>query len=176
MKSDIPPEKSSKSGIGLFLITTILLTILPALHILASHTAPNLPFLVGDRSEAIFDLWSIQHLLSGIIIGSALTYFYTTRLNWQKFALLMLVFALTWEATELAMESGWCGQAVSNWKRGFEHWGNRFIGDPLMVTIGGLITRRYKSAWKWILIPATIWLIANIASPNSMSIQNFIFG
>lgn len=175
MKSDIPPEKSSTGGIGLFLITTILLTVLPILHILASHRT-SLPIIVGDRSEAIFDLWSFQHLLSGIIIGSLLAYFYPTKLKWQKFVLLMWAFALIWEATELAMEAGWCSQAVANWKHGFEHWSNRFVGDPLMVTSGGLITRRYKSAWKWILVPATIWLIANLASPNSMSVQNFIFG
>lgn len=88
----------------------------------------------------------------------------------------MWVLALIWEAMELAMEAGWCGQGVAEWKHGFEHWGNRFVGDPLMVTIGGLISRRYKEMWKWILVPAAIWLIANVASPNSMWIQNFIFG
>jgi len=176
MNQIISPRKSSKSGIGLALATIILLTVLPVLHILISHRA-DLPMLIGDKSEAMFDLWSFQHFCSGILIGSLLAYAgVASKATWQKFVLLMLVLALSWEATELAMESGLFGQAVVNWKRGFEHWGNRFIGDPFMVTLGGLLARRFKSAWKWVLIPASVWLIANIASPNSMSVQQLLFG
>ncbi len=173
MNQNISQRKSSKSGIGLALATIILLTVL---HILITGQY-NLPKLVGDRSEAMFDLWSFQHFCSGILIGSLLAYVgVASKATWQRFVLLMLVLALSWEATELSMEAGLFGQAVSNWKHGFEHWGNRFIGDPLMVTLGGLLARRFKSAWKWALIPASIWFVANITSPDSMSIQHLIFG
>lgn len=176
MNQIISQRKSSKSGIGLALATIILLTVLPVLHIYITDQY-SLPKLVGDRSEAMFDLWSFQHFLSGILIGSLLAYVgVASKTTWQRFVLLMLVLALSWEATELSMEAGLFGQAVSNWKHGFEHWGNRFIGDPSMVILGGLLARRFKSAWKWVLIPAAVWLVANIASPNSMSIQQLLFG
>jgi len=176
MRQTISQRKPSKSGIGLALATIILLTVLPVLHILVSRRF-DLPLLIGDRSEAIFDLWSFQHFFSGMLLGSMLARINATaKISWQKFAILMLMLALSWEATELAMESGLFGQAVSHWKRGFEHWGNRFIGDPSMVVLGGLLARRFKSAWKWVLLPTCAWLIANIASPNSMSIQQLLLG
>jgi len=176
MKQFISQRNSSKTGFGLTLATFILPTILLVCHILVSHRS-DLPMLIGDRSEAIFDLWSFQHFCSGILIGSLLVHIgIAPKATWQKFVLIILVLALGWETAELAMESGLFGQAIANWKHGFEHWGNRFIGDPLMVTLGGLFARRFKSAWKWVLIPASVWLIVNIASPNSMSVQQLLFG
>lgn len=173
MNQNISPRKSSKSGIGLALATIILLTILPVLHILVSHRS-DMPMLIGDRSEAMFDLWSFQHFCSGILVGSLLAYVeVASKATWQRF---VLVIALSWEAAELAMEAGLFGQTVANWKHGFEHWGNRFIDDPLMVTLGGLLARRFKSSWKWVLVPASVWFVANIASPNSMSVQQLLFG
>lgn len=176
MNQNISQRKSSKSGIGLALATIILLTVLPVLHILVSHRS-DMPMLIGDRSEAMFDLWSFQHFCSGILIGSLLAYVgVASKLTRQRFVLLILVIALSWEVTELAMESGLFGQAVAHWKRGFEHWSNRFIGDPGLVILGGLLARRFKSAWKWVLVPVSVWLVANIASPDSMSIQQLLFG
>ena len=89
-----PNPQKSWSGIGLALTTVILLTVLPVLHILASHRT-DLPLL---------------------------------------------------------------------------------IGDPARVALGGLFARRCTSAWKFVLVPATAWLIVNIVSPHSMSIQQFLFG
>jgi hypothetical protein len=176
MKQIISRGKSSNSGIGLALATIILLIVLLVLHISVSHRF-DLPLLFGDKREAIFDLWSLQHFCSGILIGSLLACVIdASKTAWRKFALIVLVLALSWEATELAMESGLFGQAIMNWKNGYEHWTNRFVGDPLLVILGGLLTRRYKSAWKWALVPASMWLIVNIASPNSMSIQRLLFG
>ena len=53
----------SQSGIGLVLATIILFTVLLGIHVLVSHRY-DLPLLIGDRSEAMFDLWSFQHFCS----------------------------------------------------------------------------------------------------------------
>ena len=165
----------SKNGIDLVLTAIILFTVLPVIHILLSHRS-DLPLIVGDRCEAIFDLWSFQHLFSGVLIGSLLVYFkQPSNPTWQRFVLALLILALSWEAVELTMESGLFGQAVSHWKRGFEHWGNRFIGDPSLVVLGGLLARRFKSLWKWALIPASVWLFTNVIAPNSMTVQELLF-
>lgn len=162
--------------VGLVFATIALCTVLPVLHIQLSHRA-DWPRLVGDRTEAVFDLWSFQHFCSGILIGALLVYGrFLHHGEWRRFALLMMFCSLLWEATELSMEAGVFGQAIMLWKRGFEHWGNRFVGDPLMVVSGGLFARRYTVAWKFVLLPAGLWLVINMACPNSMSVQEIFFG
>lgn len=159
------------SRMSLVVMTGLLLTILPMLHFVASDRF-DWPHLVGDRTEAVFDLWSFQHFCSGILTGTLLL----SRLGQvRKFLLLLLVFALTWEAVELSMEAGLWGEGVAHWKRGFEHWGNRFVGDPAMVYLGGIFARRWPSVWKWVVLPALLWLCLNIFSPSSMSIQEWLF-
>ncbi len=135
----------------------------------------DLPRLVGDRREAILDLWSLQHFCAGILLGALLVRTSLATLSWRSFLSVILLLALVWEAAELAMEAGWFGAAISTWKDGFEHWSNRLVGDPLMVSTGGLVGRRYAHAWKIVLLPATLWLLVNVASPSSMSIQRLLF-
>lgn len=162
--------------VGLVLTMITLCLVLPVLHIQLSHSA-DWPRLVGDRTEAVFDLWSFQHLCSGILIGSFLVYGrFLHQCKWRRFALVMLLCSLLWEAAELSMEAGAFGEAVMLWKRGFEHWGNRFVGDPLMVVSGGLAARHYASAWKFVLLPAGLWFAINVACPSSMSVQEIFFG
>lgn len=171
MKQFIRQDKTFR--VILVLTTIILFTALPIIHILISKQY-SLPLLFGDRSEAIFDLWTFQHLFSGIIIGSMLKY--VGKNDHWEFLLIALILALTWEATELAMELGVFGQAVAHWKNGFEHWGNRFIGDPMSVVLGALMARRFSSVWKVILVPLLVWLAINVYMPNAMSVQHMIFG
>lgn len=174
MNQSIPREGYLKSGIGLVPINLLLLMILPLIHFLASGRV-DLPLIWGDRNEAIFDLWSVQHLLSGILIGSFIAVSgRAAKLSRSRILLMMLTLALVWEAIELSMEIGFFGAAVAQWKHGFEHWGNRFIGDPGMFILGGLLARKLKFAWPWILAAESVWLIANIAMPNSMVIQRWL--
>jgi hypothetical protein len=135
------------------------------------------PMLIGDRAEAIFDMWSLQHFGSGILFGALVMRIGLPHFAARKdMAAAAILFAFGWEGMELAMEAGYFGQAVASWKGGFEHWGNRLVGDPLMVTIGALTASRFASAWKVTLVPAAIWLSVNVASPNSMYIQRLLFG
>ena len=144
-----------------------------ALHVAAAGAA-GFPALIGDRTVALFDLWSAQHFCAGILAGAVVCRV-SPSLDPLRFALLAVCLALAWEAAELAMEAGWLGPAVSAWKDGFEHWGNRFVGDPLMVLSGALVARRFGRAWMIVLAPAGLWLAVNVTAPSSMSIQRLLF-
>lgn len=133
------------------------------------------PLLIGDRTKAAFDLWSLQHFCAGVLLGALLMRTPVGSAPRRSFALFGALLALSWEAAELAMEAGWFGAAISHWKDGFEHWSNRLFGDPLMVTSGCLVARRFRHAWKIVLPPAGIWLLFNLTSPSSMTIQRLLF-
>jgi class 3 adenylate cyclase len=165
-------SEALKRGASVALVTGLVL-VLAALHVAAAGSAGP-PRLVGDRTVALLDLWSIQHFCAGVLVGALLCRG-APQCNDMRFVLAILALALAWEAMELAMEAGWLGPAVSAWKDGFEHWGNRFIGDPLMVLGGALVARRFRRSWKVALAPASIWLVANVAAPSSMSIQRLFF-
>ncbi|MEA1929668.1 MAG: hypothetical protein U9M92_02180 [Patescibacteria group bacterium] len=156
-------------------ITVVLFLALAALHLFITDQ-PDLPCLLGNRNVAIFDLWSIQHFLSGIIIAALLAKFFvkSKSLAIGEYILVILIIAMSWEAMELAMEKGVVGQIVSHWKDNHEHWGNRLIGDLLMVVLGGLLGRKYSWTWKIATIPAALWLILNAISPTNIFIQERI--
>ena len=134
----------------------------------------DLPLLIGDKAEAAFDLWSIQHFCAGILLGSVILRSMPRPILPREFILSIFLFALFWEAAELAMETGLFGMLIADWKGGFEHWSNRFFGDPFMVIGGSLISIRISYAWKIVLVPASIWLLLNVFAPTAMSIQNFL--
>ncbi|MFA5130630.1 MAG: hypothetical protein WC477_07025 [Patescibacteria group bacterium] len=135
----------------------------------------DLPYLMGDRSVAVFDLWSLQHFCAGILLASIAIRIASLGL-WREKLGMILLFEICWEALELSMESGYFGQTIAQWKGGFEHWSNRLIGDPLMVIIGALVAKKFSSAWKIIFIPATLWLLLNISYSSSMHVQHALFG
>jgi len=156
------------------------IVVLSFLAVAGAHLAVtrrfDLPKFVGDRSEATFDLWSLQHFCAGILLGSILLRSKFLRLATMKeLVIVALLIELGWEATELGMEAGLFGQAIANWKDGYEHWSNRLVGDPLMVALGAFVARRFSYAWKIVLLPAAIWLLINVLSPNTMSIQRLLF-
>jgi len=165
---------SQKSGIGLVSATVFLLIILTIFYIYVVQCF-NLPLLFGGRSEAMFDSWSFQHFGVGITIGSLLAYIgIISKKTRYEFVLIVFLSALTWEVIELSMEVGYFGQIVAHWKSGYEHWANRFFGDPLLFILGGLTARKFKSCWKLALPLCIMWFIANIASPHSMYIQQLV--
>lgn len=135
------------------------------------------PQLFGYRQVAMFDLWSFQHLMSGVLIGAILRWL-APNISASKLHFISAVMLITygWEALELQMELGTFGHSVSQWKVGFEHWSNRLVGDPLLGASGALTARRYQQAWKFVLIPVAIWLTINVLSPTSMEIQKLILG
>ena len=122
------------------------------------------PLFFGDKQVATFDLWSFQHLWSGIII----TFIFKKRHN-----PLLITMTLTylWEALEWWMESGGLGVVVASWKAGHEHWTNRLIGDPGMMAIGLTLYRQQPKVIYPTICLSIVWLIVNIIAPNCMSVQ-----
>lgn len=108
--------------------------------------------IFGHKAAAIFDLWSIIHLLSGFVISS----FYIDRskrdkeINEKKIqfkafrflssiskdSLVILLLAYLWELAELKAEQGLFGRAIMNWFDGVEYLGNRLFFDPILVLLG----------------------------------------
>lgn len=135
----------------------------------------------GLKTHALMDVWTIEHVLSGLSVGHAVKKknhkVFKTKLNIDEslistrhFDLLGVLFlAYLWEAIEHYLEVGLAGAKVEYWFQGVEMWGNRLIFDPLMLVIGYLIAKKYPK----LVIPARIlsalWLIIHIfVFPDSM--------
>jgi hypothetical protein len=134
--------------------------------------------LWGFKTEATFDVWSIEHLMMGISLAS---FSFMIIKKWNKKEeipaslqmkisfLLVLATALFWEALEHYVELGLLGSKIEYWFQGVEHWSNRLISDNLMVMSGWLIyTRKNKIVW-FARIFSIIWLFFHIIIfPHSM--------
>jgi len=154
-------------------ISTLLLFLVVSLSHIILTGRTDLPLPFGYRNYAVFDLWSIHHGFAGVVIGKIVLQKFEKPLT---FVCAVLIVALSWEGLELLMEYGNMGTAISAWKGGYEHWGNRLIGDPLMVMVGGLIARKNHQIWKYALIYCIVWFSLNAISSDSMSIQRVLLG
>lgn len=147
-----------------------------------------LEIIWGLKTHALFDIWSIEHVLSGFSVGWAV-YIYNHRkvkelLNGQgkgislekikkiqvKYDLLLvLFFAYGWETLEHYFEEGIAGETVQYWFQGVEFWGNRLITDPLMMILGYMIARSFpRIVWPARYL-SLIWLVVHIfLFPHSM--------
>lgn len=148
-----------------------------------------LDFIWGIKTEAIFDVWTIEHFFSGVSIGAGVILhnnkhigglidavkdgvFHHKKINWLKYRydiFLLLFLAYIWETLEHYLETGLAGEAVAFWFQGVEFWPNRLITDPLMLILGYMLVKKFpKCVW-----PARIftisWLIVHIfIFPHSM--------
>ncbi|MEM7105565.1 MAG: hypothetical protein AAF502_20675 [Bacteroidota bacterium] len=135
----------------------------------------------GWKTVAIFDVWTIEHILSGLSIGSLVTIrnskvfkeklgIDAKQINTNYFDLIGVLFlAFAWETLEHYLEIGLAGEVVQYWFQGVEFWANRLISDPLMLVLGYYIVKHYT----WMVTPARIlsliWLIVHIfVFPHSM--------
>jgi hypothetical protein len=137
--------------------------------------------LWGVKTVAMFDAWSIEHLLSGMSIGyvirrstrSALPPAMKTPDQMRtrlRFDLIAVGFAAySWEAIEHYLETGLAGAGVAFWFQGVEVWSNRLVSDPLMLVLGyWIVSRRPRLVWpaRW---ASLAWLAAHIVLfPHSM--------
>ena len=138
--------------------------------------------LLGIKTAAFFDVWAIEHFLTGISIGHVVRksnrkhvmdfhpWINRNHKGWLRFDIMGVLFlAYLWEAFEHYLEAGLAGSGVAYWFQGVEFWGNRLLADPLLLVFG------YFVAWKfprWV-IPARIfsiaWLVVHIfLFPHSM--------
>lgn len=138
--------------------------------------------LWGLKTVATFDVWSFEHILSGVSVGSAVKKSNKKHLRkldhrlsvWNgvfvRYAIIfVLLCAYIWEAVEHYLETGLAGGLVEYWFQGVEAWPNRLVADPLMLVVGYTIAL-YKPHWVW---PARLfsiaWLILHIfIFPHSM--------
>ncbi len=135
----------------------------------------------GLKTVAIFDVWTIEHFLSGISIGAL-----AVRCNMKIFKnkldldsqdiktqyfdlIFVLLVAYSWETAEHYMENGLMGDVVSHWFQGVEFWANRILSDPLITIVGYYIARANPALVTPARIVSLIWLLAHVfIFPHSM--------
>lgn len=134
--------------------------------------------LFGCKTEAAFDVWSIEHLVMGVSVGwfagkmvSILTKNETVSesLKLKISFLITLLVAYFWETLEHYLETGLWGDAVTNWLYGVEHWSNRLIFDNVMVILGWWIYNQKNRLVWFARVFSIIWLFVHIfIFPHSM--------
>lgn len=155
----ISKEKTTQA----FLLVILLSLFLTFLHQAIAPYNGVLKFF-GQKDNAVLDWWSIQHLLTGVVIGSWLIYSnYVSENSWQKVTFMVFLMSFSWECFELFMELGSLTLfEARHWNYGYEHWVNRAISDQVVTVAGGVIGYKYKEAWKWTLFPVVAWMLISL--------------
>ena len=135
----------------------------------------------GFKTIAFFDIWTLEHLLSGISIGALSMQIndkvFLKNLNISReqiktsyFDLIfVLLLAYIWETAEHYLETGLAGNLVEYWFQGVEFWANRFISDPLITVMGYYISKKYIFLVNPARILSLLWLLIHIfIFPHSM--------
>lgn len=147
-----------------------------------------LEILWGLKTTAMFDVWSFEHIFSGISTGHSVKkenrrhlkkHYPNIKFNNKTIIRIDLIFVLLlayiWETLEHYLEEGIAGEVVQNWFAGVEYWPNRFIFDPLMLVFGYYIAKKYP---KLVLPARTLsiaWLLVHIfIFPDSMFLHNWL--
>ena len=137
----------------------------------------------GLKTVAFFDIWTIEHLLSGISIGSFSMYLnrkkiknefkIDTHRGYYFDMILVLLIAYIWETAEHYLETGLAGESVEYWFQGVEFWANRFISDPLITVFGYFISKYYPITVTPARIISLLWLLIHIfIFPHSMYLHD----
>lgn len=139
-----------------------------------------LNYIWGVKTQALFDVWSLEHILSGISIGFIIYQINRFFLDKEDgvvdektllfFDIIGVLFvAFIWETLEHYLEMGLVGGTVSYWFQGVEFWANRLITDPLMLVLGYFIAKKYSSSIKIARAGSTLWMAVHIfLFPHSM--------
>ncbi|RAP31492.1 hypothetical protein DID76_02680 [Candidatus Marinamargulisbacteria bacterium SCGC AG-414-C22] len=140
-----------------------------------------LEIIWGIKTKAMLDVWSIEHILSGMSIGYFVSKF-NTKL-WIKHGLstmptifkkyadviAILFLAFTWETFEHYIEIGLCGEWLKYWFQGVEFWPNRLIFDPLCMWLGYVFITRYTRYILVARVASFVWLFIHLfIFPHSM--------
>ncbi len=154
-----------------------------------------LEMLWGYKTQAIFDVWSIEHFLSGISVGTFvltnnhkslgkifeavkdnLIHHKRIKLLKYKYDFIFLFFvAYLWETIEHYLETGLGGAQVAYWFQGVEFWINRVIADPVVLILGYLFAKRFPGSVLPARLLSLLWLIIHIfVFPHSMYLQNWL--
>ena len=149
----------------------------------------------GVKTEAIFDVWTFEHILTGLSVGSIVIFnnkkslgtllsnakdkiLHSKQVDYIKYKydiIFVMMIAYIWETVEHYLETGLGGEWLEYWFQGVEYWPNRLISDPLMLVLGYLIVKKYN----WIATPARIlsliWIIVHLfVFPHSMYLHEIL--
>ena len=127
--------------------------------------------LFGDKTNAIFDIWSFEHFLNGIVLAFILKKIFKKN---SKIEIVLLI-SFIWECLEHYLEEGLLGSSVKNWFAGEEYWGNRLIGDGFLVMMGYIVYNKYNKTAYVATILTIIFFITHLFFPSSMDIQKYLF-
>jgi len=152
-------------------------------------------FILGLKTQAIFDVWSFEHFFTGASIGVGVMLhnnkhlgklitaikegiFHKKQISLLKYRydfILLLFLAYLWETLEHYLETGLAGGWVEYWFQGIEFWPNRLIADPLMLILGYLFVKKYpKFVWP-ARVFIVVWLILHIlVFPHSMYLHEIL--
>ena len=128
--------------------------------------------LLGNKTEAFFDIWSFEHLMTGIILAFILNKAF---LNKRSNLILFLALSFLWEFIEYYLERGLFGIKIQNWFAGNEYWGNRLIGDNLVMLLGYIIYTRYPKSIFYAVLLSLTFLCFHLFLPSSMALQEILF-
>lgn len=153
--------------------------------------------IFGDKTVAFFDIWSIEHFVSGITLGSVIILIFGAlklqdkndhKFNHDnnnlyqsdnKFDHKLLYFVLVaflaylWETVEHYLESGLLNNHVTYWFQGVEFWGNRILTDPWLVVLGSFIYLKYNYLGKYARYFSATWLYFHVfVFPHCMYLQD----
>ena len=140
----------------------------------------------GDKTEAWFDIWSLEHFIAGISISTIAMFLARNvfadfkidkKYERRFYGIFILLIAFFWEMLEHYGEAGYTNiEAVTYWFQGVEFWGNRLITDPLLVLLGGLVGLKH-SVFVWPARAFSVtWLYVHIfVFPHCMYLHE-VFG
>lgn len=145
-----------------------------------------LSILWGYKTQALFDVWSIEHILSGVSVGHIVRKHHRKLFDrllgrdhkvesWHLNLIGVLCLGFAWECIEHYLETGLAGGAVEYWFQGVEMWGNRIVTDPLMLVLGYIIAKRYPIAIWPARVASVAWLFTHVfLFPHSMYLQHYV--
>ena len=147
------------------------------------------------KTEALFDVRSIDHFITGISVWALAIWWINkifkkyklkSELEWMnewfpvyKFILasfVVLFLAYAWETLEHYLEVGIAGERLKYWFQWVEYWPNRLIFDPLLVYLWFVVASKYPKVVLPARIFTTTWLLLHLlVFPNSMYLQYLIW-
>lgn len=148
-----------------------------------------MPQLWWLKTVSFFDIWSIEHFMTGIMLAFFAGIIFEKAFSWERESLslkrkitflMVLAMSFYWEILEHYLETWLWWGAVQYWMQWVEHWSNRLISDHLMVMSGWFVYQRFidqkhPKLIRWVQVFSATWLFLHVfVFPHSMYLQNIL--
>ncbi len=138
--------------------------------------------IFGHKTLALFDIWTIEHFISGANIGFFVSYLRSKmQLSSDRRTVIvlnicfLLIIELFWEIFEHYVELGLVIPSWQYWFQGPEHFLNRIISDPAITLLGLYFIIEFPRSRIFCSIFSCVWLFFHIVIfPHSMYLQDYI--